>query len=738
MALLASLVTRLGLESSSFSTGLKRARRQAADDTTAIRKSLDSVANAARGFAAGISLGATVAIVKKSLDYASSLQEVAQQLGVTTDALQEYRYIATQTGVDTETMDKALGKLTVSMGKARDGAKGPVATFKELSTLLGRDILKAARDAGEAIPLISDALAKVEDPTRRARLEVELFGKSGQQLDTMLAGGADAINNLRNAAHDLGIVLSEDQIQNADKTADKLAELKMILEARIAGAVADNAAAIYSLVDALATLVTWAGKASLAWRDFYLAQQMKNTQNAADRARTPQERLRLLEGVSEIADERLKISRAYAGEAQPGATKVRRPPPRLSGGAGGGSSPGRSRTPRKSGSDDGERRRKEALRDAYQFESDQRRVQTEVLQAQRELAKTAEDRLSIDKEILLAEGEQEIAALNLAVGLGDLTRAQADQLKIQHVRVDRLKRQRLDEEYQRQVVEDANKTADVRADIERERNDGLASLAETESERRAIELEILAFAYRERKAALERAQAATTDANEKSRLQLQIDALPGLEQTAQAGVMAGTRGPMESFLASLPDTAAKANEALQAVAAEGLQSITDGLTEAIMGAQSLGKVFANVAKQIIAELIKIQIQKAIIGPLANALGGAFGAGGGFNVTGFAAGGYTGSGSPKAVAGVVHGGEYVFDSAATRRLGVPTLEAIRRGSPVAAASPGSGGGGGIVINQTFAPNLAGNAVDRVELVRWMAMAKHDTMASIRDLDRRRSR
>lgn len=56
----------------------------------------------------------------------------------------------------------------------------------------------------------------------------------------------------------------------------------------------------------------------------------------------------------------------------------------------------------------------------------------------------------------------------------------------------------------------------------------------------------------------------------------------------------------------------------------------------------------------------------------------------FFTGGFAAGGYTGDGARNDPAGVVHKGEYVFDKATTSRLGVGTLEAIRRGMPAYAA------------------------------------------------------
>lgn len=56
--------------------------------------------------------------------------------------------------------------------------------------------------------------------------------------------------------------------------------------------------------------------------------------------------------------------------------------------------------------------------------------------------------------------------------------------------------------------------------------------------------------------------------------------------------------------------------------------------------------------------------------------------------GFKSGGYTGSGNPNDVAGPVHKGEFVFDAASTSRLGVDTLEAIRRGQIVDARQPAS--------------------------------------------------
>jgi hypothetical protein len=53
-------------------------------------------------------------------------------------------------------------------------------------------------------------------------LKWRLFGKAGAKLDNLLSGAEGRLNDLSDAAEKLGIVLSDEQIQKADETADKI------------------------------------------------------------------------------------------------------------------------------------------------------------------------------------------------------------------------------------------------------------------------------------------------------------------------------------------------------------------------------------------------------------------------------------------------------------------------------------------------------------------------------------
>lgn len=264
---IARLAVHLGLETAAFEKGTGKAKREVTGLERHVSKAGLAIKAAFVGMFGALAVDQIVQVAKAGLEYASSLGEVASQLGVTTKALQEYRYAASQAGIEQGEMDQALSQLTRRLGDAAQGSKSINAAFDRLGVSI-RDANGHVIDAGDAIPLIADGLQKIESPAERAAILVDLFGKAGQKLAPLLEGGSAGVNDLREAAQKLGIVLSEKQIQDADETADKLSALKQVLEAKIAGAVTDNTQSILDLVDALTKLVEYAGKAAKAWRYF--------------------------------------------------------------------------------------------------------------------------------------------------------------------------------------------------------------------------------------------------------------------------------------------------------------------------------------------------------------------------------------------------------------------------------------------------------------------------------------
>lgn len=185
---------------------------------------------------AGMAGGALFALAKSTADYGDSVNDTSGYLGISTKALQEYYYIGKLTGVKMEDMNKALSKLTVNLGKA-DDSKGLQQTFAELGLSLA-EIKSAGPD--RSLDVIANAVAKITDPTKRAAIAVELFGKSGIKMVNVLAQGGDGLDALREEANKTGFVMSSEAIQSAAAFDDSMQRMTATMEGmrnRLGGAI---------------------------------------------------------------------------------------------------------------------------------------------------------------------------------------------------------------------------------------------------------------------------------------------------------------------------------------------------------------------------------------------------------------------------------------------------------------------------------------------------------------------
>src|SRR5690606_26132619 len=108
---------------------------------------------------------------------------------------------------------------------------------------------------------VAEALRAVEDPAERLRLAFKLFDSEGVAMVNMLNRGADGLSDMRQRARDLGIVLEEDLIRNAEQAKDELDTLGKVISANLTRAVLDLSPLIADLSSGLAELAADAGVA---------------------------------------------------------------------------------------------------------------------------------------------------------------------------------------------------------------------------------------------------------------------------------------------------------------------------------------------------------------------------------------------------------------------------------------------------------------------------------------------
>ncbi|MXP43691.1 phage tail tape measure protein [Allopontixanthobacter sediminis] len=269
--LLGSLLVSLGLDTAQYSNGIRKSKTEMTGlqkNFAAARKTMQQVGATLSGLAFLGVANRIKDMSRAAIDAAGNLGEEAMALGVTTTALQEFRYAATQVNIEQKQMDDALAQLTRRLGDAAQGVKEPLLALEKLGIAV-RNSKGEVIGAGEAMPLIAEGLKNVGSDAERAAITVDLFGRSGQKLAALLSEGAAGVERLTGAAHKLGIVLSSDDIAKADEVADKLAALNYVIEAQQNKKLLENADSLLvyeqsvsdlklSLIDASSTMQNWA------------------------------------------------------------------------------------------------------------------------------------------------------------------------------------------------------------------------------------------------------------------------------------------------------------------------------------------------------------------------------------------------------------------------------------------------------------------------------------------------
>ncbi|MBS4048579.1 MAG: phage tail tape measure protein, partial [Alphaproteobacteria bacterium] len=155
---------------------------------------------------------------------------MAEQLGVSTDALQAYQFAATQSGIKSEELNTALARLSRTVGEAANGSTNAIKAFRDL----GVGILDAGGNLRATEDILGDvatAIAAIDDPARRAAAAVDFFGKSGQKLLPLLSGGKQGLDGFIESARKAGVILDKDLIAAADKASDRISALTFKLTA---------------------------------------------------------------------------------------------------------------------------------------------------------------------------------------------------------------------------------------------------------------------------------------------------------------------------------------------------------------------------------------------------------------------------------------------------------------------------------------------------------------------------
>ncbi len=180
--------------------------------------------------AAGAGAAALAGMAVKTAAVTDNIDKMSQKIGISRQAYQELDFICSQSGTSVDNLKAGIKTLTNQMQSASEGSKTATAAFDALG-LSWEDGNGKLKSQEEMMWEAMSALQGMDDQTQKAALAVDLFGKAGTELMPMLNGAEGSIEAMKQQAHDLGLVLSDDAIDAGVVFTDTVDQAKRSLEA---------------------------------------------------------------------------------------------------------------------------------------------------------------------------------------------------------------------------------------------------------------------------------------------------------------------------------------------------------------------------------------------------------------------------------------------------------------------------------------------------------------------------
>lgn len=209
--------------------------REMAAATKSVEKSttdvLGTIGKLGGAIGIGFSVGAVINFGKSVLDTAGQINDLASQMGISTDAVQGFKFAAEQAGSSLDTVGTAITKMNAHLS---EGDKSTVKALEDAG-LKFADIANLKPE--DAFLAIADAIQKIPDPMKQSEVALKLFGKTGAELLPAIKEGFRGVS-------DGASKMSADTIKALDDAGDAWQSLYNRVVIATGGLIAETSRAV--------------------------------------------------------------------------------------------------------------------------------------------------------------------------------------------------------------------------------------------------------------------------------------------------------------------------------------------------------------------------------------------------------------------------------------------------------------------------------------------------------------
>ena len=177
------------------------------------------VGSAFKALFAAAAVAGFSAFVKGAIDSADAFGKLSTRTGIAADKLQAYANAGKLADVSQSDLENGLRKLAQTQGEAADGVK----TYSEAYAKLGLSVKKAdgsLKPSDQLLGEIADKFQDLPNGPEKAAIAMDIFGRSGSKLITLLNGGTEALERFNYET-------SENFAQNAEYFNDQITILQI-------------------------------------------------------------------------------------------------------------------------------------------------------------------------------------------------------------------------------------------------------------------------------------------------------------------------------------------------------------------------------------------------------------------------------------------------------------------------------------------------------------------------------
>lgn len=191
-------------------------------------------------------------MARKSAENAEELQHLSEQTGMSVQALSRWQAVAELSGVSAETLQMGFRHMARSIDEATRSAEGQDA-FRRLGVNISTLLQENPEDRFRTLAL---AISNVHDPTERAALAMQIFGRTGDEMIPLFAHGAKGLEEMEQKADELGGTVDSQTNKNLSDMADAFNEVQVAMGGLARSIGSDLAPVLTPLMKDFATVLT--------------------------------------------------------------------------------------------------------------------------------------------------------------------------------------------------------------------------------------------------------------------------------------------------------------------------------------------------------------------------------------------------------------------------------------------------------------------------------------------------